>query len=109
MLAAGHVSIRVATMERGKRYKIDVRDPAHPVILLNEARPLRDLVEAIPAIETRLAAWHATRKRVPLVPVAELEGDESLLAAAATGTEHGASDLAARQARRTFGVVHGDG
>lgn len=110
VLAVGHVAYRTARMEAGRRYLIDVRDERHPVVYVNRTLTPGQLAKVTPEIEARLADWRRSQRRRDLVavPEAELVGDEALLDAA-TGTDGEQSELAARQARLTFGLIGGSG
>lgn len=108
-LLTGAVTIRQAVIRDGRRFRIDARDERHTVVWVRHDLPMREARSAREAIMTELGRVLERRRRRELVPVAELEGDESFLDdLGETGTE-GATELAAHQRRRTFGLIPGEG
>lgn len=110
--ACGHLSLRMARMEEGKRYKIDVADPRHPTVYLSRGAALEELASVLPEIEARLMTWRTEQRRRDLIalPDAELADEEQEPddddEQAATGTD-GVTEFAARVTRLSFGLVRG--
>lgn len=100
---AGPITIRPANIADGDRFKIDARDHAHTVVWVQAGLSCREASEVRDLIADRLAELLLARRRRELVPVAELEEDESD-ELPITGTD-GASDATAWARRQAFEVV----
>lgn len=105
----GHVSVRDARMEPHRRYKIDIRDERHPVVLLNRDRD--DVGEAWPEIMARLLDWSEARRRRALTVVDDVEllgyDDEDDDLDRAVGDDEGVTEVAAQRARARIFVASG--
>lgn len=102
-LLSGVLTVRPARITDGDRFKIDARDPAHTRVWVQADLPQAQAGEVREAIATQLAAILRDRRRRELVPVDELESDETPQdELAETGTS---SEITARARRMTFGLV----